>query len=251
MNRFLFCHLLLAFLALVGLSEGATAATPAAGLGDFVVVAARRDTAVNNAQGAYQEDDPQLVGRLVHIGPNYASFDGDSSVCQALSVKTQRLSAGTLFRAAFPRGPSANYTRFAQPADFRLPIKASTPITASRFQCVKQGRHNDLWRDASTFSLGSGRTALLWPGYSFVLILEPAPSHISPSFNCTKAASTAERTICSDAVLAGWDRSVKRAYDETNGDVDEQRAWLAERDKCGTNKSCLHESMSLRVMNLR
>lgn len=259
MKRSLFHRPALAFVGLLALGEGATAATPAPGSGDFVVVAARRDTAVNNAQGAYQEDDPQLVGRLIHIDPSFASFDGDSAVCQPLNVRTQRLPAGALFRSTFPRGTSANYTRFAQPADFRLPIKASTPITATRFQCLRQSRHGDLWRNASIFSLGDGRAALLWPAYSFVLILKPfdLKSPVSPHFSCAKAATVTEKAICSDHQLASWDRSAASAYklaydnfDDRDQVIANQKAYLQQRERCGADKDCILGTMQTYTLNI-
>jgi hypothetical protein len=96
-------------------------AAPTAGTGDFVVIAAHRDRAVNNAQGAYQEDDPQLVGRLVHIGPDGASFDGDAAVCRPLTFTTRR---------AVPLGVPARSVR-----------QLRAVRAARRFPPARQGDH--------------------------------------------------------------------------------------------------------------
>ena len=123
-------------------------------------------------------------------------------------------------------------------------------MAVTRFHCgAPVGIHGGEWDRAALFPIGKD-TYALYLVQDFLLILKPAPSRITASFDCAKAASPTERTICSDPVLAGWDRSVKRAYDDAGGDVGEQRAWIAERDKCGTNRDCLQGAMSLRVTNL-
>jgi uncharacterized protein YecT (DUF1311 family) len=65
-----------------------------------------------------------------------------------------------------------------------------------------------------------------------------------PSFDCAKASTTVEKTICSDANLARQDRNVAEAYRQKTSGSDEaakkpirdaQRAWLASRaTRCGT-----------------
>jgi uncharacterized protein len=59
-----------------------------------------------------------------------------------------------------------------------------------------------------------------------------------------------ERTICSDRLLARWDRSLADAYRQSDGDVADQRAWLAGRNACGIDKAYLQLSMSNRADTL-
>lgn len=233
---------------IVALALFASTGVVAAPLGQFIVVEARRDPAVSNAQAQYQ--DPQLVNRIISFSSSGVSFDAGASACTRAVKTTMNVTVVKLFRQIMYPRTKPGYARFARPIDFGLNIAPQTVMPVTRFHCgASSSQDGSNWNRAALFPIGKGTYALsLIPDY--LLILKPAPSRITASFNCAKASSPAERTICSDPVLAGWDRSVHLAY-EDHGDVGEQRAWLTERDKCGTNKSCLHESMSLRVMNLR
>lgn len=218
--------------------------------GSFIVVEARRDPAVRNGQAQYRVNDPQLVNRLVTFSASAVSIDG-AYACARASMRTGNITAGKLFRdIIYPRTISGD-RRFARPVDFELRMSPQAIIPVTHFHCGTSVSHDGRdWDRATLFAIGKDAYAL-YLIQDFLLILKPAPSRVTASFDCVKAASPAERTICSDPVLAGWDRSVKRAYDETDGDVGEQRAWLTERDKCGTNRACLQGAMSLRVTNLR
>lgn len=229
--------------------------------GDFEVVAARGNRSVGNAQAAYLEDDPQLVGRIVSFAGGTASFDGFRAPCDRVTATSVRTTARLAFRRLFPRRTSPNYPPYSVPADFRLPLPAGAPLTVVRYRCSASGRTGsaaDDWNRAATFPLPQGRLGMVWIE-DFVLVLAPRPrgTPTRAGFDCAKASTPVERTICADPVLAGWDRSVATAYRaklEASGDdpaiVDDQRRWIAGRAKCGTDRNCLHESMSLRTRNL-
>lgn len=240
-------HLLVS-LGMIALAFSIGTGVAAAHSGQFIVVEARRDPGVTNAQAQYT--DPQLVNRIISFSASGVSFDAGASTCAHATETTTNLTVAKLFRQVMYPRDKPGYSKFARPIDFGLKLSPQTIIPITRFRC-RPAVSNDGsdWTRAALFLIGKGIYALsLIPNY--LLILKPAPSRITASFNCAKASSPAERTICSDPVLAGWDRSVQLAYDN-HGDVDEQRAWLAERDKCSTNKSCLQGAMSLRVMNLK
>lgn len=160
-----------------------------------------------------------------------------------------RMPAGQLIRRIFPNRSAYGKIYVTQLADFGLKLAPTTPVRATRFRCAQARHDGEEWTDATMFPLGDGRWAL-WLVREHLLILKPATGPIRASFDCAKANSTAERTICSDRMLAGWDRSVAAAYKE-HATVEEQRAWLVERDKCGADKACLELSMVNRVRNLR
>ncbi|MCR2833175.1 TIR domain-containing protein [Parerythrobacter lacustris] len=80
-------------------------------------------------------------------------------------------------------------------------------------------------------------------------IVEPTPvvppmrASVSPSFNCSKAASRVEKMICSDDELALLDRELARSFRELRAVAGQDRAELeadqrnwrvAERDACGS-----------------
>lgn len=230
----------------LGLSIGTGVA--AARSGQFIVVEARRDPGVTNAQAQYT--NPQLVNRIISFSASGVSFDAGASTCSHATETTTNLTVAKLFRQIMYPRDKPGYPRFARPIDFGLKLSPQAIIPVTRFRCRSTvSQDGSDWSRSALFPIGKGTYALSLIS-DYLLILKPAPSRITASFNCAKATSPAERTICSDPVLAGWDRSVQLAY-EDHGDTDEQRAWVVERDKCGTSKSCLHEAMGLRVMNLR
>lgn len=76
------------------------------------------------------------------------------------------------------------------------------------------------------------------------------------SFDCSRAASFAEKEICRDGYLSGLDDILSKLYHEARGVAgdpialrDAQRAWVASRDVCSVQK-CVDESMSDRITEL-
>ncbi|MGH8374239.1 MAG: lysozyme inhibitor LprI family protein [Pseudomonas sp.] len=87
-----------------------------------------------------------------------------------------------------------------------------------------------------------------------LLIASPLAAH-AVSFDCKKASTFVEKEICSDATLGKLDDALTDNYnamlatDLGDGGTSlkkEQRAWLAERNKCKTNK-CLVDLYRKRV----
>jgi uncharacterized protein len=79
-----------------------------------------------------------------------------------------------------------------------------------------------------------------------------------PSFDCAKAATATERTICASDGLAGLDREIAALYRQRRvrapsaRSVDEnQRQWLTVRDACGDRVACLDKEMSERKQHLQ
>ncbi|WP_367718305.1 peptidoglycan-binding protein [Nitratireductor sp. GISD-1A_MAKvit] len=80
-----------------------------------------------------------------------------------------------------------------------------------------------------------------------------------PSFDCAKASSRVEHAICGNADLAELDRAVARHYAAALEGLDaggrarlqaEQRAWMAQRDRCGSDVMCLVRSLGKRSQEL-
>jgi len=97
----------------------------------------------------------------------------------------------------------------------------------------------------SRFNIGSGLFAML-------LTLVSAHSNAT-SFDCTKAASFAEKSICTDSALSRLDEQMNseyvRALDAAPNKAQvrqDQRDWLRLRDNCKT-ASCLTASMTDRL----
>ncbi|NMZ04992.1 MULTISPECIES: lysozyme inhibitor LprI family protein [Pseudomonas fluorescens group] len=97
----------------------------------------------------------------------------------------------------------------------------------------------------SRFNIGSGL---------FVMLLTLVSAHSNAtSFDCTKAASFAEKSICTDSALSRLDEQMNseyvRALDAAPNKAQvrqDQRDWLRLRDNCKT-ASCLTASMTDRL----
>jgi uncharacterized protein len=77
-------------------------------------------------------------------------------------------------------------------------------------------------------------------------------------FDCSRASSPAEKRICADPALAKMDRSAAELYRgvlQKGKDLDawktDQRAWLAERDRCKDDDGCLRAEYQERLLVLR
>jgi uncharacterized protein YecT (DUF1311 family) len=90
----------------------------------------------------------------------------------------------------------------------------------------------------------------------------PTQTRAAPSFDCRAAASSIERAICSDDMLAEWDSRMGQAFQQSlrlrKGSpalLEDQRRWLSQRDRnCGGGleipRSCLLEMTKRRVSAL-
>lgn len=105
----------------------------------------------------------------------------------------------------------------------------------------------------------AGRMVLRWYGETLLILRHlPADARPQASFDCARAVTSTERTICGSWQLAAFDRSVasayRNAYDQFKSDaanVDPlgrlQRQWLRQRDACGTDATCLLKSMKRQI----
>jgi len=88
----------------------------------------------------------------------------------------------------------------------------------------------------------------------------------TPSFSCTGVLTPTEAVICSDDSLAALDRALAAAYRnkfdgmpvESGNALEEvvrslaitQKAWLAHRNACGTDRSCIRQAYRTRAAAL-
>ncbi len=79
----------------------------------------------------------------------------------------------------------------------------------------------------------------------------------SASFDCTKAASGTEKTICSIASLSSLDdqmanlyRSVRAKTPDTDKLKSEQIAWIKDSRRCGTDPVCIETAYKKRIFEL-
>lgn len=102
--------------------------------------------------------------------------------------------------------------------------------------------------------------AILTPEEARVLISATrslAEAEDRPSFDCTKATTPIEKTLCGEyeSALRSLDRGLAEAWAAARaagkGDLAAQRRWLASRDKCGGDRTCLADLYQARIAVLR
>ena len=96
----------------------------------------------------------------------------------------------------------------------------------------------------------------LAPGILIIALVGAAHAYAAerPSFDCAKAATATERTICANDRLARLDRSLATAYRRLGAELavtgevfaNEQTAFLKQRDACGADVACLVRNMEER-----
>jgi uncharacterized protein YecT (DUF1311 family) len=90
------------------------------------------------------------------------------------------------------------------------------------------------------------------------LVLAALSSHAA-SFDCAKARSVVEKTICASPRLSRLDGELAKSYElastitvDPKGLVTSQREWLREtREACGDDADCLEHAMLVRMEQLR
>ncbi len=84
-------------------------------------------------------------------------------------------------------------------------------------------------------------------------------ANAGPSFDCRRASLPAEQAICSDPELAQWDEKMVEAYaalldrlpaNQRGTLLQDQNAWLRQRNRCGASVDCLMSAYLDRVAYL-
>jgi len=105
---------------------------------------------------------------------------------------------------------------------------------------------------------------ILWPAIIFALWMSPV-SAATPSFDCTKAESSAEKLVCADEDLAKLDREVARLFtlarkgpnmtsERQAALIGTQRGWIKGRDDCWKDsdvRACVFDNYVIRIHELR
>jgi uncharacterized protein YecT (DUF1311 family) len=157
--------------------------------------------------------------------------------------------------------------------DYELNIPESRVVNFLHINCsgeawngsIHSSQNGDeIFSDGSwLFFISSDEIALRWYDET-ILILKRVPINArpSPSFSCINARLQSERAICKSHALSGLDRGVASAYRtllesterESPGEVmhvkSSQKKWLMIRNSCGTDNSCLADSMEQRIREI-
>lgn len=95
-------------------------------------------------------------------------------------------------------------------------------------------------------------------GLTLAVTTQLRAAETGPSFDCAKAATPVEKTLCADGngSLAALDRALGRMFAalKAQGGFDDilatQSAWLKKRDACATKVDCLTTAYSARLSEL-
>jgi uncharacterized protein len=108
----------------------------------------------------------------------------------------------------------------------------------------------------------TGRYAMKWIAIAVFSATVAAPCAVfaqDPSFDCARAGNATERAICASPDLSIKDSVISALYSDlrrvlgseaNNRLIPEQRAWLASRNACGGDQSCIDVKSQTRILLL-
>ncbi|WP_333676243.1 lysozyme inhibitor LprI family protein [Dyella sp.] len=216
----------------------------------------------------YVWNDARLRWRIFNFSNTRLSDDtSDSGACEApmatvTSMPLRKLMDDSL---AHPDGDDAD--SHPTPEAYDLKASPNEQVEVMSIHCKDRLWQGDLgtgkgMMGAWMYLTHTGQLVVRWRDET-LLVLDRLPADARPqaSFDCAKASSAAEKTICSSLQLASFDRSVNWSYKVARDGIkdtdyspaqlaDSQRAWLHKRDACGANAPCLLTAMKQRLEEL-
>jgi uncharacterized protein YecT (DUF1311 family) len=233
---------------------------PPAIIGTWQVVKVSIDTKATRRLYV-QYNDPWLKGRIIHITPEKMTNDCYKKiVCTHPTLTVKRSTAAELFKESM--GWRGDDPQIPIPKDYELPI-ANNAIVETLWVNCENGSFgppttSDISDDTWIVPLPNGQLAILWNDNSILILNRlPANAKPKPSFDCAKAKTATEKTICGSVSLASFDLSVAESYStairffkEEEQDTKRlkqlktaQKTWLGKRDACGADAACIKKSM--------
>jgi uncharacterized protein len=105
------------------------------------------------------------------------------------------------------------------------------------------------------FLTSAALAGVVWMGAA----ISAAPAEAA-SFNCARAGTASERAICGNRALEDKDVEMATLYGlirpvfamgARGAFMDEQNAWLLQRNRCGGDRVCLNRRYDERIASLR
>jgi hypothetical protein len=163
---------------------------------------------------------PRHLGRIFTISSDQLSINtpGDD-VCEAPGLSLQKSTAAKLIANSISTRlfDSSKPT----PQDLQLPLVNNAVVDVLYLMCKGKLRAKDEGMSALAdlsnvvwfIDLGKNQFAMSWHD-QMVLILNRVPDNARPvaSFNCAKAGTVVEKTICASVGLAAYDKSLSQTY---------------------------------------
>jgi uncharacterized protein YecT (DUF1311 family) len=225
-------------------------------IGAWQVTAVHVDTgAMRRLQ--YQRDDPRLKGRLVEIAADrLITHMPEHESCIHPAVTVEHTTARALIAGSMPGRGAAPETPTAK--DYDWPVDGDGGLEKWWIVCREGGLAAGYYDDGGDWIvvLSGAQLAMRWyDGTILVLARLPPGAKPRASFDCAKAQIAAENTICGSPGLAALDVSVSESYALAMEYLKAspgaglgllrraQRTWLAKRNACSGDGSCLERSM--------
>ena len=250
---------LAAMVADMPVSETSSSGPPAeiVGTWDVVRVAVDSEDALH---WEFRPDDPQVLGRTLFIESERVRFHHGKRIdCKQSVWRPRQATWGFLFARGFIRTEEGGNQK-PSPDDFDIKVAKNQPAKTYSL-CPQSGsKASQFPRDHWVAQLAPGRLALHYDN-QVLLVLRRRPANAEPtaSFDCAKAATATEKTICGSFDLASMDRSVALAFRrvlerQTPQKLTElhqaQKEWLQKRDACGSDADCIDDQQWQRVEEL-
>ncbi|MGK9172949.1 hypothetical protein KXR87_06935 [Yokenella regensburgei] len=217
------------------------------------------DVAINDLSGrtlTYESDDDRLVGRFLTLTPDAIATDLPSGAhCQSPSYTQKNEKLDTWITRVFGTGDDANAKNYG------LGIAGAEQAVVTTLDC-KTGQFTNGDGNTPVDIVFAGNKVLLNWTDGTILSLKAVEQHGKPvaSFSCDNAATASEKAICDNPSLASLDVSVSRAWKRYRKEaarlnksdlqaslISGQKAWLAQRNGCADDKTCLQKSMQDRL----
>lgn len=209
-------------------------------------------------------NDPNLVGRVLSFQSDKIWGDPlDDAGCIQPELKIQPdITLNNLL--ALTTGAESEK---ALSENYLLGQQGNKKIRPFIIQCQKgmvgpEGEKIDNWLTM----LNENTMLINWDDNTLLALQKlPQDAPAAPSFNCHNAGTSTEKAICGSFDLAAWDHSVSDAFqmaisqinhngvdvsEKTSVLKSEQRRWLAARNSCKDDKSCIKKYMVARVSDL-
>ncbi|MBI3560535.1 MAG: hypothetical protein HY080_02300, partial [Gammaproteobacteria bacterium] len=236
---------------------------PAAFIGTWQVTKVDIDRESTRTPG-YGANDPQLVGRMfTFTTEKFTDNTPENETCTGPSaIRTHAIAAALIKDSMAGRG----FPPVPTPEDFGLPLTSNTAVDYWLVKCTKEhiwgavGQVKGIY-GAWIVALSKDQLIVHWYAETILTLNRVAANaKPNPSFNCAKATTPTEKTICGSLALAAFDRSVAQSYRDAIDLMKEvknpeglrtikaaQKKWLAVRNACGTDVECLQKTMRERL----
>ncbi|MBP2168771.1 uncharacterized protein YecT (DUF1311 family) [Erwinia toletana] len=206
----------------------------------------------------YQRNDDRLVGRFIQFSDNGITSGYPFFIdCQQPAYSISNQSVEDFIGKTVGAGNSASAE------DYDLKDIADHNIKLIDVQCKTGYFAGGDGVPTSVAMISPTEILMNWADGTVLQLQAVQKENIKPSFNCEKASTPAEKTICSNYQLAAWDTSVNHSYQTTRKMAKEiggndilkqiegsQKIWLKSRDTCTSDQQCLQQSMSDRLETL-